>query len=218
MSLVILLGTSARIVAASDSRRWFTDGPPAPEGKLQRYQDDANKIRVTGRFVVGAVGETEAHPGSLDVWHAWGTLPVTAETAAQRLERFVAMLAAQTIVRRWAVVATIGVFGFAPVPDGAIVRLRCEPGGKLEVVARGRSDHFPIIAAMGWDDLPFETINRRLQAQLVGSPSEAEMTMLARDVVADVARQTDKVGGHIHVAVVDAMGARWISTSAGAER
>jgi hypothetical protein len=205
MSLCIILGTPTRLVAASDSRRWFTDGPPPPEGTRLRYADDSNKIAYRDRFIVAATGET-------DTLAPWRSLPsVTAESAAHYLDRLIAAVAAQPIVSRWPVVATIGVFGFGPLPDGGIVRVRCEPGGTLAVVARAQIDQFPVVAALGWEELPFAAINDRLQPQLVGTPGEAQMVAMVHSAIVDVARTTTLVGGAVHVFVLDATGGRWIA-------
>lgn len=65
MSLVIVVGTVNRIVAASDSRVWITEGGPDSERLFHR--DDGVKIWLADRYILGAVGDTDVESRGLDV-------------------------------------------------------------------------------------------------------------------------------------------------------
>lgn len=134
-------------------------------------------------------------------------------TAARRLEH---LLNALTVtVSAWPVVASIGLYGFAPIPDAAFCRVRCEAlEDELKLQTVHRNETFPIISIFGgWDDDTSKQaeIGQRLQLQLMFSgQTEAEMVAMVRGAMAEAARSNELIGGPIHVAVVDANGARWV--------
>jgi hypothetical protein len=214
-SLVICVGTAERIVCACDSRAWLFDadrGPGVTAGTRLRYEDTHSKIDIAGRFIIGATGDSLAEQsGGLGVWLTWRALPPgQTETAAQYFMRLLRGLDAHMVPWPRPLAAAVGVFGFAPVPDGAVGTITCAPGGKPEIADGTRADRFPIIAVWGWEEFDWSGIKGRLKLRLAADPNEHDTAALLRAEILGAARQTDLVGGPIHIAVVDAQGARWI--------
>lgn len=219
-SLVIVLVTPQRIVAASDSRMCiYAEGVRAEGsgfvGQQLGCEDTHRKVFFAGPFVLAATGQAQGNGDrSPDVVGAWQSLDLRDESAAQRVDRFLAALKRKPIHALATTLASVGIFKHSgALPDGLVFQLRHEPGQPVaEVIERQALPRLPIVAVIGFDDAnpAYEAVIARLQAAVEQLPDEARMVDLARGAIAEIAAITPKVGGPVHIAAIDAKGSRWI--------
>jgi hypothetical protein len=209
-SMVIILVTPARIVAASDSRSWFKAG--GEDGVRTTYRDESIKVGFAGRFVLATTGAGwDNDTRTLRIWEAWNGLSLINESALSRANRFLRVLQAQQVTTESTVHTLVAVFGFGPLPDGIVRRLRNTPGGgPAEVVGSGEVTTLPYVFVGGWDELDFKAVGSRLTAQLTADATEGEMVAMARDAILQIEGQTNLVGGPVHILTIDKNGGRWI--------
>jgi hypothetical protein len=214
-SMVVVLVTPDRIVAASDSRLTRLDAA----GREVGYSDDAGKLRLDGRFVMFGSGYValpsfKSNDGKfLDVFGPWDRLRPTSGTARVVMDRLLAAVLGQRVVPPPGPtpIAQVGVFRFAgAVPDGRVVRVEAlahQPGKLLSDLAP-TSMPYCFVAAL--TDAIADRVHAQLVLRLWLRPTEAEMVALARAAIAEGARLANSVGGPTHVVVVDASASRWI--------
>jgi hypothetical protein len=200
LSITIFLGTPDRIVAACDSR--------ARDGAT--YRDDVKKIDIDKGAMVGA---TARGGYVMDAWQR--TAAVSGESSRERAERVLTTL--QRDYRDAHEDKTDIVFGvcrFAKVPSLYVVKAAIAPGSTdVKVVQDGDPGAPPFVLALGGDDCDVtkaEVIQRDILPLLYRRLSEAQMISLAREIIGHAAKESPKVGGPVHVAVLDAGGSRWI--------
>jgi hypothetical protein len=198
VSITIFLGTPDRIVAACDSR--------ARDGST--YHDGVKKIDIDKDTIFGATGI-----GAIPM-AAWkNTSAVPGESAESRALRLVSTMQSSLVAGPYPTTFVYGVCGFRDgQPDAYVVKAGVEPGTTRVAIAQQGSMGAPFALVLGWDDQGDKAalVQRDILPTLHRNPTEAEMTTLARNLVARAAAQSPKVGGATHVAVLDAGGPRWI--------
>jgi hypothetical protein len=224
LSFTVVLGTSSRIVAASDSR----------SAAGQRVASDTcRKIDADGRYL-------SAWTGHQIVGWAWSTTPVVAgEPGDVRAHRVLARLRAIAEREKYPEE------GLKPEYHLALALFHCAGGGtitgryfelvwrtterRLEVKSTGAiapgGMGFPFAICVGYDEdasgRPFydgvsparRALTVRAFAFLRTMPAESAMVEHARVMVTTAARdvRTPLIGGPTHLALLDAAGARWIT-------
>lgn len=216
-SMVVILASPDRIVAACDSRRVALDD----DGNETDFADDTRKLQINGQALMFANGHLvlDTAPQNrgrlLDPFGAFARLqPGRQETARQLMGRLIIALQRQRpdLPPRKAP-ALIGIFRFRPgsVPDARIVRLDPVPGGAAQITSDVEPWFVPYSYVSSIDQAFADSIGQELTAALKrGRKSEGEMIELARAAIQRGAERIHSVGGPVHVVVVDAAGPRWI--------
>lgn len=221
-SFVLLMVTNERIVAVSDSRRWFVDRA----GTLEHFLDDAVKVRVSGRLLVATTMYDKGNgTRTLDIDRAIATAPARpGETPAAYFDRLIETLQRQPVDTTglgFDVTLTVGVYGFDG-PQAVGVSATLINVGRAPAAFRSPPhalDPAPCVTAMGWDvfrdDGRFRALFlARLKAAARwisgGRPTEAATIREATDFVRTVSGWTKTIGGPVHVVVLDSAGVRWV--------
>lgn len=193
MSLALVLCTEDRILAASDSRGRICD--------TDTYVDTVRKIDIFENYLFAATGLGDP---LLDAWRRTVTMP--GESAEGRANRVLHSLDKGHEDGD----ALFGIFRFCPKADGHAMKLRLTPK-RIHVVQEGRVFERPYGMAFGWDDggAVKSAHIRRILPLLKQRPSEEDMEAIARDTMRLASEQSEKVGGPVHVAILDADGSRW---------
>lgn len=191
-SLALALASPDRVVVASDSRTW------------DRTCDCAGG--VTARKVDIRDGYAFMMTGDPRVWAAWqATTPRptdTPRTLADRVLRAVARPDGPSD-------AALGLLHVGPPVSVYVARVRLTPDG-AEIIEDAAPSP-PVAFALGWDDGGAERDQMITDAHrsLATDATEGRLLTLARSILDAAAAQSPKVGGPIHLAVLDDEGARW---------
>lgn len=193
-SLAVALVTADRIVVASDSRTW--------NSACDCFAGDtARKVDVRDGVAFIMTG----WPG---VFPAWQHTPIWAGEPVRDLARRILDKAEPDDRQAQAFSMLIMRYG-APV-DAYAAEVELHPDGRIDFLQEV-TPAAPFALNLGWDDGGKEqdAILSRLYDQLREAPTEARMVEMATSLLATAARQSPKVGGPSHVAIVDQAGARW---------
>jgi hypothetical protein len=201
MSIALALCTPDRAILASDSRTWDTRTD-------QSGGDVARKVDVRDGFAFLMTGGPVC-------WHTWHDLRLHPHEPAVRVaERLLAAVPTHDETE-----FTFGIVRFAAPPENILsetilpeifaVKARIVEG-RVEVLQHGAPEA-PAAICLGWNEGGSEKTAhvRALHHVLTSRPSETAMRQLVEDTLQMAARQSRKVGGPSHVAILDASGARW---------
>ncbi|MCC7181175.1 MAG: hypothetical protein IT177_22545 [Acidobacteria bacterium] len=195
-SLAVALCTPERCVLASDSRTWDTQRDVAGG-------DTARKVDVRAGYAFMMTG----WPGVFDAWTA--TAPRPGESAEALARRVLAAVVPDDEGQE----AAIGILRFGAFLDAYVAKVTIAPDGAPTILEDARPAP-PFAFTLGWDDGGaardglVQVTQRELQQT---TPTEARLRELATGILTAAARQSVKVGGPSHIAILDAQGARWLT-------
>ncbi|MCC7176925.1 MAG: hypothetical protein IT177_00875 [Acidobacteria bacterium] len=190
-SLALTLCTVERCVLASDSRTWDTTADVAGG-------DTARKVDIRGPYAFVMTG----WPGVFDAWQH--TTPRPGESAEALVRRVLAAVVPDDETQE----AALGILRFG---EAYVAKVAIATDGTPTILQEARPAA-PFAFSLGWDsggaerDGLIQVIQRELQTT---TPTEGRMVEMATGVLTAAARQSVKVGGPSHVAILDAQGARW---------
>ncbi|MCC7179026.1 MAG: hypothetical protein IT177_11610 [Acidobacteria bacterium] len=197
-SLALTLCTAERCILASDSRTWDTVRDVAGG-------DTARKVDVRAGYAFVMTG----WPGVFAAWTA--TTPRPGESAEALARRVLAAVVPDDEGQE----AAIGILRFGASLDAYVAKVTIAPDGATTILEDARPAP-PFAFTLGWDDGGaardglVQVTQRELQQT---TPTEARLLEIATGILTAAARQSVKVGGPSHVAILDAAGARWLTTT-----
>lgn len=196
MSVALILATQDRIVAASDSRAW--------DAARSTYVDNVRKIDIADGHLFAATGLGDL---ALDAWQV--TPPVPGEAAKPAAERILGTLEEMLLDHEGDLL--FGIFRFRGVaPDSHAIRVHVQ-GARANVLETGKAVTMPYAMCFGWDDVrnTKDFLEQSILPKLALRLPEAAMLGLARETIRMAGFVSTKVGGKVHLAVLDGGGARW---------
>lgn len=202
MSFALIMATEDRIVAASDSRARLDGSDRFVEGVQKIHLD-----RDGWAFAATGLGDLALK--------AWRRSLLDGDSASSIAKRVLCQLNTMELEGSGDVV--FGIFRYAgPQGDAHVMKLRIDDH-RLRVVDAAHVTTLPYALAFGWDD-GGQQRSQHLRQVIVPClhlrPSEDQMTGMARDTMQMAAAQSQKVGGQVYVAVIDAHGSRWETADA----
>lgn len=200
-SLAVTICTIQRCVLASDSRTWDTVHDVFGG-------DTARKVDIRDGFGFTMTG----YPSPFDAWLQ--TTPRPGESAEALARRVLAAIEPDDEIQE----AVFAILKFGAPIDVHVIKAEIHPDGTvvtLQDVDRSQL-RAPFAFSFGWDagGQERDTLMAVTQQELTRTtPTEARMVEIARGILTAASRQSPKVGGPQHIAIVDAAGARWQTPS-----